>query len=56
MAYPGSEFADVLGFLGSRKVDMAPLITHRFALDEFPRALAMARDSNQSGKVMITFA
>lgn len=51
MAYP-DEFSDVIDMLQSG-VDVTPMITHRFALEEFERALAMARNPAEAGKVMI---
>lgn len=35
------------------KVDLTPIITHRFPLDEFGDAFAIANDSNAGAKVMI---
>jgi threonine dehydrogenase-like Zn-dependent dehydrogenase len=50
MAYPEdyTEMIDVLGV-----VDLTPAITHRFALEDFHQALAVAREPNSGAKVMI---
>lgn len=53
IAYPRDEFAEVIAMLGSGKVDVSPLISHRFPLDEFPRAFETARDGAQALKVMV---
>lgn len=52
MAYP-NEFPQVIDMLTSGKVDPAPLISHRFALSEFPTALATAQDQSQAIKVLV---
>ena len=53
MAYP-SEFPQVIDMLQGGAVDIAPLISHRFELKDFHRALAVARDPELAAKVMIT--
>jgi threonine dehydrogenase-like Zn-dependent dehydrogenase len=35
------------------EVDLSPMITHRFPLDRFPEALAIAQDADAGAKVMI---
>jgi threonine dehydrogenase-like Zn-dependent dehydrogenase len=50
MEYP-EDFGETLALLARR--DLAPMITHRFPLARFAEALAVARDANASGKVMI---
>lgn len=50
MAYP-DDWSETLELLGS--TDLSPMITHRFALDEFHAALAMAQSTEQGAKVMI---
>ena len=50
MEYP-ADFSQTIALLDRR--DLAPLITHRFPLARFAEALAVARDANASGKVMI---
>ena len=52
MVYP-DDFGETLELL--RNVDLSPLITHKFPLDEFDAALETARDTNVAGKVMIEF-
>ncbi len=54
LAYP-TEFNDVLELLISRKLDVAPMISHRYVFDEFMEAFATARDKERSAKVMVTF-
>jgi threonine dehydrogenase-like Zn-dependent dehydrogenase len=52
MAYP-NEFPQVIDMLASGKVDPSPLISHHFALSEFPTALATAQDQSQAIKVLV---
>jgi (R,R)-butanediol dehydrogenase/meso-butanediol dehydrogenase/diacetyl reductase len=54
IGYP-REFPEVIEMLKDSRVDVAPLISHRFALADFMEALKTARDPNSSAKVMITF-
>ena len=53
MAYP-QEFPQVIAMLANGDIDLTPLITHRFALDEFHAALATAHNRELAGKVLIT--
>jgi threonine dehydrogenase-like Zn-dependent dehydrogenase len=53
MAYP-DEFPQVLEMLQGGTVDITPLISHHFELENFDQALAVARDPEQAAKVMIT--
>lgn len=43
---------DVIRFAGSDKIELLPMITHQFPLEEFERALAVAADATQSVKVV----
>ena len=52
MAYP-DEFPQVAEMLTSGKVNVSPMITHRFPLEDFHTALQVARDTERSGKVII---
>lgn len=52
MAYP-DEFPQVIDMLESGRVDPTPLISHRYALSEFPQALATAQDPERAIKVLI---
>lgn len=52
MAYP-NEFPQVIDMLSSGKVDTSVLISHRYSLNEFPSALAMAQDTQKAVKVLI---
>lgn len=53
IAYPRDEFVEVIGMLSAGKVDVSPLISHRFPLDEFPRAFSTAKDTARALKVMV---
>lgn len=53
MTYP-EDFGETLELLC--KVDLSPLITHKFGLDDFGEALKTAQDTFVAGKVMIEFA
>lgn len=53
IAYPRDEFAEVIGMLGAGKVDVSPLISHRFSLEEFPEAFRTAQDASRALKVMV---
>ncbi len=50
MEYP-SDYNAMIELLARR--DLGPMITHRFGLDAFGEAMAVARDPEKSGKVMI---
>ncbi len=54
MAYP-DEFAAVIEMLDSG-VDVSPMVTHRYTLEQFDKALAMARQTNWAGKVLVTMS
>ena len=54
MAYP-NEFPDVIAMLAEGAVDVSPMISHRFPLDAFQDAFAVAQDRDRSAKVLITF-
>jgi threonine dehydrogenase-like Zn-dependent dehydrogenase len=51
--YP-EDFGETLDLL--RNVDLSPIITHKFGLQEFDKALEAARDPFVAGKVLIEFA
>jgi threonine dehydrogenase-like Zn-dependent dehydrogenase len=50
LEYP-ADFGETLALLSRR--DLAPMITHRFPLERFADALAVARDASAGGKVMV---
>ena len=50
------EFATAVTMLQKGLVDVAPLITHRYALDQAVDAFEMAKDRSQAMKVQIAFA
>ena len=52
MAYP-DEFPQAIEMLASGRVDTGPMISHRFALSDFPAALARAQDAAGAMKVLI---
>ena len=52
MAYP-DEFPAVIDMLAGGAVNSDALVTHHFPLDDFTRALAVARDPERAAKVMI---
>ena len=49
------DMREALELLASRRVAAADLVTHRFPIEEAPRAFARARDPNGSVKVVFTF-
>ena len=49
--YP-TRFADAIDLLARR--DLSPLLTHRFALDQFDDALGVLQGSKDCGKVLVT--
>jgi len=53
-AYP-DEFPAVIEALTDPAYDLTPLVSHRFALDDFMDAFATAQDKDRSAKVLITF-
>jgi threonine dehydrogenase-like Zn-dependent dehydrogenase len=53
MEYP-DDYNDAIDLLARR--DLSPMISHRFPLDRFGEALAVARNSRAGGKVMIEMA
>lgn len=55
IAYPTNEFSEVVEMLSAGEVDVSPMISHRFAFDEFPVAFATARDTSRALKVMVEF-
>lgn len=50
--YP-DEFPQVIEMLGSGKVDVSPLISHRYPLSRFDEAFSLAQKADQAVKVMI---
>ena len=53
IAYPRDEFSEVIGMLSAGKVDVSPMISHRFPLGEFPAAFETAKDASRALKVMV---
>jgi 2-desacetyl-2-hydroxyethyl bacteriochlorophyllide A dehydrogenase len=54
MGYP-DEFAQVVDVLGQGRLDVAPLISHRYVFDDVLAAFATARDKQRAAKVMVGF-
>lgn len=52
MAYP-DEFPEVIRALTSGRIDLDPLISHRFGFAQFMHAFAVAQDRSLSAKVMV---
>lgn len=50
MMYP-DDYTEMIDIL--TKVDLTPIITHRFPLEQFPDAFAVANDANAGAKIMI---
>lgn len=53
MAYP-DEFPDVIATITSG-VDLSPMVSHSFPLDDFMTAFQVAQDKEASAKVLVTF-
>lgn len=51
-----SEFATAVSMLQKGLIDVSPLITHQFALDDAMNAFHMANDRSQAMKVQIAFS
>ena len=51
----GHEFASVIEMLASGRVDVSPMIAHRFEFARVLDAFATARTPEAAGKVMVTF-
>ena len=49
------EFSLAVDLINRRKVDMKPLLTGLYALDEAKKAFEIAGDRSQSMKVQLTF-
>jgi 2-desacetyl-2-hydroxyethyl bacteriochlorophyllide A dehydrogenase len=54
LGYP-TELGEVLALLGSRRVDLQPMISHRFAGADFMGAFEMARRPDQAAKVLVRY-
>jgi threonine dehydrogenase-like Zn-dependent dehydrogenase len=50
------EIDSVIAALGQGELDVEPVITHEFALDDALGALQVASDPRQSGKVLLRFS
>lgn len=53
LAYSAGEFQDAIDLLASGQVNLAPLVTHRFALSEMAAAFAMQLDPARAVKVLV---
>ncbi len=54
LGYP-SEFGEVLEMLACGKVDLSPLISHRFSGENFMDAFALAGQPDKSAKVLVRY-
>lgn len=54
LGYP-TEFGEVLEMLGGGTVDLGPLVSHRFAGEDFLDALAMASRAGEAAKVLVQY-
>jgi L-idonate 5-dehydrogenase len=52
----GMAFDWAVDYLASGRIDVRPLITHQFAMDQIAAAFATAADGRQSAKVQIFFS
>ena len=50
----GIEFDWAVDYLSSRRVDVRPLLTQQFPLEDAVQAFTLAKDKNRSTKVQIT--
>lgn len=55
MAYP-TEFPDVIEMLLGADIDLSPMVSHRYPLEQFDAAFAMARDPANAAKVMVNIS
>lgn len=55
MAYP-DEFPDVLEIISRPDTDLGPMISHRFAFNDFAEAYEVAQNRDLSAKVILEFA
>lgn len=51
-----AEFAEATGLINRRAIDVRPMITHTFPMDQAAAALAVAGDRSQAVKVHLAFA
>lgn len=52
MAYP-DEFPEVLDMLAQNDIDLAPMVSHHYSLDDFDAAFAVAKSPEAGAKVLI---
>lgn len=50
-----AEFGEAVAMLGQRRIDLDPLISHRFDFARFDEALTTAADATRAAKVVLTF-
>ena len=51
-----AEFAEAVALIGSRRIDLRPIISHSLPLERAVEAFALAGDRSQACKVQLTFA
>jgi threonine dehydrogenase-like Zn-dependent dehydrogenase len=52
LSYP-TEFAEVLGMLSDKRIDLDPMVSHVFDFGQFAEAFTMAQNQKQSAKVIV---
>lgn len=53
LAYP-TEFPEVIAMLASEALDLSPMVSHRYRLQQFEQAFTMASNAGAAAKVMVT--
>lgn len=54
--YAKGDFTQAMELLAQKKVDVKPLISHRYPMEDFEKAFASARNSSESCKVIMRFS
>ncbi len=55
MGYP-IEFPEVIAMLASGALDLSPMVSHRYPLQQFEQAFTMASNASVAAKVMVTMS
>jgi threonine dehydrogenase-like Zn-dependent dehydrogenase len=55
MGYP-TEFPEVIAMLASGTLDLSPMVSHRYPLQQFEQAFIMASNASVAAKVMVTMS
>ncbi|MCX2745607.1 zinc-binding dehydrogenase [Mangrovivirga sp. M17] len=51
--YTPNDFKEAIDLMASGKVDLSPIVSHHFPLNELPKAFEVQADSNKSVKVIV---